>query len=134
MVLVELIFQHIYSTLDALVNQTVLFGCGALAFRIVDNACNRIHIAVIQNIVTVNLIFQFAELGNCSGVGQYCSSIERRKCIFHFLCVVHKVHDHDLLSKGGHIRFKRESVCTAFTPRSFFSTYMAQSFGWSKPT
>ena len=99
-VLVELILQHIHSTLDALVNQTVLFGCGALAFRIVDNACNSIHIAVIQNIVTVNLIFQFAELGNRSCVGQHRCGVERRKGFFHFLCVVHKVHDYDLFIKG----------------------------------
>ena len=99
-VLVELILQHIHSTLDTLVNQTVLFGCSALSFRIVNNACNSIHIAVIQNIVTVNLTFQFAELGNRGGVGQHCSSIERCKGIFHFLCVVHKVHDHDLFIKG----------------------------------
>ena len=100
MVLVELILQHIHSTLDALVNQTVLFGCGALAFRIVDNACNRIHIAVIQNIVAVNLIFQFAKLGNRGCVGQNRCGVERRKGFFHFLCVVHKVHDHDLFIKG----------------------------------
>ena len=99
MVLVELIFQHIHSTLDALVNQTVLFGCGALPFRIVDDARNRIHIAVIQNIVTINLIFQFAELGNRGGVGQHRCGVEWRKGFFHFLRVVHKVHDHDLFIK-----------------------------------
>ena len=99
-VLVELILQHIHSTLDALVNQTVLFGCGALSFRVVDDACNRINIAVIQNIVAVNLIFQFAELGNRSCVGQHRCGVERRKGFFHFLCVVHKVHDHNLFIKG----------------------------------
>lgn len=32
-----------------------------------------------------------------------------------------------------HVRFKRLSVCTAATPVSILSTYIAQSLGWSKP-
>ena len=31
------------------------------------------------------------------------------------------------------MRLRRESVCTAFTPPSFLSTYIVCSSGWSKP-
>ena len=31
------------------------------------------------------------------------------------------------------VRFRRLRVCTAATPVSILSTYIAQSFGWSKP-
>ena len=31
------------------------------------------------------------------------------------------------------MRLSRESVCTAVTPESFLSTYIAESSGWSKP-
>ena len=31
------------------------------------------------------------------------------------------------------MRFSRESVCTAFTPPSFLSTYIVCNSGWSKP-
>ena len=31
------------------------------------------------------------------------------------------------------MRLSRESVCTAFTPPSFLSTYIVWSSGWSKP-
>ena len=34
---------------------------------------------------------------------------------------------------GGRIRFSRDSVCTAATPVSFLSTYIADSSGWSNP-
>ena len=33
----------------------------------------------------------------------------------------------------GATRFKRDSVCTACTPSSRLSTYIACSSGWSKP-
>ena len=33
----------------------------------------------------------------------------------------------------GWVRLRRESVCTAFTPPSFLSTYIVCSSGWSKP-
>ncbi len=31
------------------------------------------------------------------------------------------------------VRLSRESVCTAVTPESFLSTYIAESSGWSNP-
>ena len=31
------------------------------------------------------------------------------------------------------MRLSRDSVCTAVTPESFLSTYIAESSGWSKP-
>ena len=37
------------------------------------------------------------------------------------------------MSFPGAVRFRRESVCTAWSPASLRSTYIAQSLGWSKP-
>lgn len=34
---------------------------------------------------------------------------------------------------SGWMRLSLESVCTAFTPASFLSTYIVCSSGWSKP-
>ena len=34
---------------------------------------------------------------------------------------------------SGWVRLSRESVCTAFTPPSFLSTYIVCSSGWSNP-
>ena len=39
----------------------------------------------------------------------------------------------DMVVYTAVVRFRRESVCTQATPLSFLSTYMASSFGWSKP-
>ena len=36
-------------------------------------------------------------------------------------------------TSGGRIRFSRDSVCTAATPVSGLSTYIAHSSGWSNP-
>ena len=38
-----------------------------------------------------------------------------------------------VFSLPGWVRFRRESVCTAWSPASSLSTYIASSFGWSTP-